>query len=234
VRTILKYHMNLPGFTPGEKAQNAVVAAMYFVALAAIVAVAATFIGIPGVGGGNTTQVTPQAPAASGDQTQSQPQDQSGSSGWVTVTSSGDSGSSESESTDSAPPTQLINEKQVKLRLVRNAMENNSKVELVSADIRQNELYVRYTQDNMSRAEIPSGAGAVAGTYLGLVGSGSDLEAINGRLVDGSGQVAYTFTLERDIMVRYNNNRMSDSELRQRIVDAIQPANQSSGPTTVT
>lgn len=207
---------------------------MYFVALAAIVAVAATFVGIPGVGGGNTTQTTPQAPAASADQTQSQPQDQSRSSGWVTVTSSGDSGSSESGSTDSPPSTQLINENQVQLQLVRNAMENNSKVELVSADIRQNELYVRYTQDNMSRAEIPAGAGAVAGTYLGLVGSGADLEAINGRLVDGSGQPAYTFTLEREVMRRYNNNKISDSELRQRIVDAIQPANQSSGSTTVT
>lgn len=226
--------MSLPGFTPGEKAQNAVVAAMYFVALAAIVVVAATFLsgGVLSGGGGNASQTTPQASAPSADQTQSQPQDQSNPSGWVTVTPSRDSGSSTSGSTDSAPSDQRINQNQVQLRLVRNAIENNSRVELISADIRQNELYIRYTQDNMSRAEIPPGAGTVVGAYFGLVGSGSDLDAVNARLVDGSGEVAYTYSMKREVVARYNNNEISDSEFRQRIVNSIQPANQSSGLTT--
>jgi Na+/glutamate symporter len=45
--------MRLPGFTSGQKGQNAVVAGMYFVALAAIVVTAATFGGFFGGAGGD-------------------------------------------------------------------------------------------------------------------------------------------------------------------------------------
>lgn len=222
--------MNLPGFTSGEKSQNAVVAAMYFVALAAIVivVVSVSFGGLLAGDGGNTTETTPQVSAGSADKTQAQPQAQSNSSGWVTVTSSGDSGSSNSRRTDSTSSTQIINENEVQLQVVRNTMANYSRVQLVSAEIRQNELYVRYTQDNMTRSGIITGAGVVTGTYLGLVGSGSDLEALNARLVDESGQVTHNFTVSRDFILKYNNGEISDSTYRREIVEDLQLGNRTS------
>jgi hypothetical protein len=221
--------MRLPGFTPGERAQNAVVAAMYFVALAAIVIAAATYGGFLGGSGANTTQTTPQAPAASADQTQSLPEGQSNSSGWVTVGSS--SGSGNGDSSNSPQATQRLNENQVQLEAFRRAIANASRVQLVSAEMRQDGMYVRYTQESTTQSAARSGLGEVTGVYFGMVAAGSDLSAIHGRLVDESGQTVYTYTIKRQLAMRYNNNEISQSQLRQRLREALEPANQSSATT---
>jgi hypothetical protein len=220
--------MSLPGFTPGENAQNAVVAAMYFVALAAIVVTAATFGGFLGGGDVNTTQTTPQTPAVSADQTQSQPQGQSNSSGWVTVASSSGSGGNGGDSSNSVGTTQRFNENQVQLEAFRRAIANASRVQLVSADLRQDGMYVRYTQESTSLSAARSGLGEVTGVYFGMVAAGSDLQAIHGRLVDENGQTVYTYTIDRQLATRYNNNKISQSQLRQRLREALKPTNSTS------
>lgn len=233
--------MHLPGFTPGEKAQNAVVAAMYLVAIMAVVGVVVMSLGIPGVvlsqdinDGGSSDSV---ASNASIEQTQTQPQeqdqDQAKESGWVTVTSSSESESSSSDSSASTQSTQRINAKQVQLGVLRNVMENSTRVRLISADIRQNEMYVRYTQSNMSQNEIRSGMGTVVGVFLGIVPLGADLQAIHGQIVDDSGQTIYTFTVERGIAIKYNNGELSNSQLRQQLIEALHPVNQTSATTSL-
>lgn len=228
--------MKLPGFTPGESAQNAVVGFMYVVVIIVVVG-AAMAAGVPGMlSGGGDSGNSGAASNSSGQQTQaqsqsqgrSQSQGQSQGSGWVTVTSSGGSGSGESASGTSTP---RISEDQVQLQLVRNAMANSSRVQLVSAEIRNNELYVQYTQDDMSRSEVLSGMGTVVGSYVGLVGTGADVQAVHGRLVDETGQPAYTYTVERDVVEQYNNGQMSDSQFRQEIVSSLNATGQASTTT---
>ena len=223
--------MKLPGFTPGESAQNAVVGLMYVVVIIVVVVGAAMAAGVPGMlsdGGDSGNSGAASDSSDQQTQVQSQSQGQSQGSGWVTVTSSGGSGSSESASGTSTP---RISEDQVQLQLVRGAMANSSRVQLVSAEIRNNELYVQYTQDDMSRSEVLSGVGTVVGSYVGLVGTGADVQAVHGRLVDETGQPAYTYTVERDVVEQYNNGQMSDSQFRQEIVSSLNATGQASTTT---
>ena len=223
--------MKIPGFKPGESAQNAVVGFMYIVVIIVVVVGAAMAAGVPGMLSGDGDSGNSGAASDSSDQqtqVQSQSQGQSQGSGWVTVTSSGGSGSSESASGTSTP---RISEDQVQLQLVRGAMANSSRVQLVSAEIRNNELYVQYTQDDMSRSEVLSGVGTVVGSYVGLVGTGADVQAVHGRLVDETGQPAYTYTVERDVVEQYNNGQMSDSQFRQEIVSSLNATGQASTTT---
>ena len=230
--------MKLPGFTHGQKAQNTVVGAMYIVVLIAIVGVVAVSVGVPGMlssdGGSGSSQAAAPAGTAQQEQTQMQGQSQSEGesqgSGWVTVTSAGDSGGS---SAGVGTSTQRVNPQQIQLNLVRDAMANSSRVQLVSADIRNNELYVRYSQQNMSRPEILSGMGTVVGAYGGLVTTGASLDSVHGTVVDGSGQTAYTYTVQQSVVKQYNNGGMSDSEYRQQVVSQLQQANQSSSTAVV-
>ena len=221
--------MKLPGFTPGESAQNAVVGFMYIIVIIVIVAGAAMAVGVPGMlsdgGDGNSGDVSDSSGQQTQAQSQSEGQSQSQGSGWVTATPSGSSEDSGSAS------TQRISEDQVQLQLVRNSIANSSRVQLVSAEIRNNELYVRYTQDNMSRSEVLSGVGTVVGSYVGLVGTGADVQAVNGQLVDDTGQPAYTYTIQRDVVEQYNNGQMSDSQFRQEIVSSLNTTSQSSTTT---
>ena len=226
--------MKLPGFTPGESAQNAVVGLMYVVVIIVVVVGAAMAAGVPGMLSGDGDNGNSGAASdSSGQQTQAQSQSrdqsqsegQSQGSGWVTVTSSSGSGS------ESGTSTPRISEDQVQLQLVRGAMANSSRVQLVSAEIRNNELYVQYTQDDMSRSEVLSGVGTVVGSYVGLVGTGADVQAVHGRLVDETGQPAYTYTVERDVVEQYNNGQMSDSQFRQEIVSSLNATGQASTTT---
>lgn len=220
--------MSLPGFTPGEKAQNTVVAVMYLVAIAAVVGGAILVVGMPGSGDTADPVANQSAGAVEGTQVPSETQTEARSSESGTSSSSG-AGGSETVTSAAFP---RISEDQTYLTVLRNTMENSSRVELLSGDIRQNEMYVRYTQDSMSQSDIRSGAGSISGIYFGLVGTGADLQAIHGRLVDDSGRVAYTYTVDREIVVKYNNGEITKQQLRQTIVNSIQSTKQTTPVST--
>lgn len=216
--------MSLPGFTSGEKAQNAVVAAMYLVAIVAVIGGAVMLLGSPGFMGGDSMS---SSDSGAVEKTQATPQseDQVEGSGWVTSTPSGGSSGDKS---GAASATQRISEDQIQLTVVRRVLQNSSRIDPLSVEIRQNEMYVRYTQDSMTQSEIRSGAGEVTGAFVGLIPTGADLQALHGRLVNAQGQVAYTYTVERETVVKYNNGEMSGQQFRQIILESLQPTNQTS------
>lgn len=224
--------MKLPGFTSGEPAQNTVVAAMYIVVLIVVLAVVLVGTGVPSAitqNGGSGNAATATVSGGSSAQAQTQSQSQSQNSGLATSTSPQSSrGSSDA---GSATSTQRVSEQQLQLNLVRDAMANSSRVQLASADIRNNELYVRYSQENMSRYEVVSGVGTVVGAYGGLVTTGASLEAVHGTLIDDTDRTAYTYTVQRSVVEQYNNGEMSDQEYKRRVLNSLNRTNRTSTTT---
>ena len=218
--------MSLPGFTSGEKAQNAVVAAMYLVAIVAVVGGAAMLLGLPGsVGAGGDSMSSSDSGAIEKTQATPQPEDEVEGSGWVTSTPTGGPSSDE---LGSASSTQRIDGDQIQLTVFKKVLQNSSRIEPLSVETRQSEIYVRYTQDSMTQSEVRSGAGEVTGAFVGSVSTGSDLQALHGQLVNAQGQVAYTYTIDRETVVKYNNGEISKQQFRQAVLDALQPTDQAS------
>lgn len=231
--------MKLPGFTPGESAQNAVVGAMYIVVILAVVGVAVVSAGVPGMLSSDSSNdagqsaSSPNSGQATQAQAQSQGNDQSQSqgSGWVTVTSA--ASSSGGGSGVAGTSTQVVDRQQLYISAIEAAASNSSRVQLESAEIRNNQLYVRYSQSDLSRSEVINGMGTMTGGYLSVVGTGGNIESLHGTVTDESGESAYTYTIQRDLVTQLNNNQLSNSELTQRFNQSLQPANQSSSTTAL-
>lgn len=220
--------MSIPGFTPGQKAQNTVVAAMYLVMIVAVVGGVAMFVGFPG--SGDTNPAAGQSGAGPATETTAPPEQQSqeNSSGWVSVSNSNGSGDS-----STASFTERVREEEVQQTIIRKSMANSSLVDLQSSKIQQKEIYIRYTQDISSQSDVASGVGAVTGILYEMVVSGFDVQAIHGELVNDNGQVTHTFTVNSETVEKHNSGQITDEELRQRLKESINQTGQASSTAAI-